>query len=62
MHLKCWTKFSALQLPRKYYIDLYPEATLPLFFDRRFTVAERLGHLTKLLGVHGISKLFVCKK
>ena len=62
MHLKCWTKFSALQLPRKYYIDLYPEATLPLFFDRRFTVVERLGHLTKLLGIHGISKPFVCKK
>ena len=62
MHLKSWVKFSALQLPRKYYLDLYPEANLPLFFDRRFTIVERLGHLTKILGIHGISKPFRRKK
>ena len=62
MHLKCWTKFAALQLPRKYYMDLFPEATLPLFFDRRFTLVERMGHLSKILGIHGISKPFVRKK
>ena len=58
MHLKCWAKFAALQLPRKYYLSLYPEANLPFFTDRRFTFAERLGHLTKILGIHGISKPF----
>ena len=62
MHLKCWTKFAALQLPRKYYLHLYPEANLPLFVDRRFTVAERLGHLTKILGIHGVSSFFAHKK
>ena len=61
MHLKCWTKSAALQLPRKYYIHLYPEANLPFFADRRFTAAERLGHLTKLLGIHGISRPFTHK-
>ena len=61
MHLKAWVKFTALQLPRKYYLNLYPEANLPLFFDRRFTVVERMGHLTKTLGIHGISKPFVRK-
>ena len=61
MHLKCWTKSTAFQLPRKYYLRLYPEANLPFFADRRFTAAERLGHLTKLLGIHGISKPFAHK-
>ena len=62
MHLKCWTKFAALQLPHKYYVGLYPEANLPFFADKRFTVVERMGHLTKLLGIHGISKPFKRKK
>lgn len=62
MHLKCWTKFAALQLPRKYYLNLYPEANLPFFFDNRFTVVERMGHLTKILGIHGISKPFKRKR
>ena len=61
-HMKCWTKFSALQLPRRYYLDLYPEVNIPLFFDKRFTIVERMGHLTKILGIHGISKPFVKKK
>ena len=61
-HLKCWAKFSALQLPRRYYLDFYPEVNLPFFFDRRFTLMERMGHLTKILGIHGISKLFGKKK
>ena len=61
-HLKSWVKFSALQLPRRYYLNLYPEANVPLFFDKRFTVMERLGHLSKILGTHGISRPFVKKK
>jgi len=62
MHLKCWTKIAAFRLPRKYYLNLYPEGNLPLFTDSRFTAAERLGHLTKVLGVHGVSKLFTRKR
>lgn len=62
LHFKCWTKFSAIKLPRKYYLNLFPEANLPLFFDKRFTIMERLGHLSKMLGTHGISRLFVKKK
>ena len=62
MHLKCWTKLSALQLPRKYYLSIYPESTFPLFSDKRFPLMLRLGHMTKLLGIHGISKPFIKKK
>ena len=61
-HLKCWAKFSALQLSRRYYLDFYPEVNLPFFFDGRFTLMERMGHLTKILGIHGISKMFNRKK
>ena len=60
--LKCWAKVSAQQLPWKYYVKMYPEVTVSSFFDRRMTTMERLGHLTKLLGIHGISKPFVRKK
>lgn len=62
MHLKCWAKIAAFGLPRRYYVRMYPEGNLPFFFDRRFSLSLRLGHLTKLLGVHGISKPFVRKR
>ncbi|MBP5211145.1 MAG: hypothetical protein J6Z27_04850 [Bacteroidales bacterium] len=57
-HMKCWTRFTALPLPRKEYMAVYPEVNLAILLDSRFTVKERLGHLTKMLGIHGISKLF----
>ena len=62
MHLKCRTKIRAFDFPRRYYLGLYPEANLPLFFDRRIPLKERLGHMTKMLGIHGISKPFVRKR
>lgn len=61
-HLKCWVKSAAFNLPREYYLGLYPEVNLHYLFDRRFSIMERLGHLTTLLGIHGISKSFVRKK
>lgn len=58
MHAKCWIRSVAFTLPRNYYISVYPEVNIPFFFDTRFTLGERLGHLTTLLGIHGISKIF----
>ena len=56
-YIKCRIKQKAMKLPWKYYLLLYPEVTIPFLLDRRFTLVERLGHLTKLLGIHGISRL-----
>lgn len=57
-HLKYWVKSMAMNLPWSYYLHLFPEINIPLLFDRSFSKAERLGHLTKLLGIHGFSKIF----
>lgn len=61
-NLKCWLKSAAQNLPRDYYMELYPEVNISFLFNRRFTVMQRLGHLTHLLGIHGISKMLSGKK
>ena len=60
--LKCQLKSSVEDLPTDYYVNLYPEVNLALLFNKRFTIKERIGHLTHLLGIHGISKLFKRKR
>ena len=62
LYYKYWVKQMAMNLPRSYYLHLYPETNLALLFDWDLSVAERLGHLTKLLGIHGVSKSFLRKK
>ena len=57
-HLKCWVKTNAFSLSRRFYLQVYPECNVSFLFDRHFTVRTRLGHLTKLLGIHGISNIF----
>lgn len=61
-NLKCWLKSAAQNLPRDYYMELYPEVNISFLFNRRFTVMQRLGHLTHLLGIHGISRMLSGKK
>ena len=56
--LKDWMRSRGRDLPRSYYMKLYPEINIPFLFDRDIPVMERLGHLTTLLGIHGISKPF----
>lgn len=60
--LKCYARNTAWSLPSKYYRSLYPEVNLALLFNNRYTVMDRLGHLTHLLGIRGISKVFKRKK
>ena len=60
--LKCFLKSVAQPLPRTYYLDLYPEVNSAYLFDKNFSLMTRLGHLTKLLGIHGISQLLKRKK
>ena len=57
-NLKCWLKFMASKLPRSFYANLYPEVNVSFLFNKRYTVMQRLGHLTKLIGIHGVSKVF----
>lgn len=57
-NLKCWLKFMASKLPRDFYANLYPEINVAFLFNERYTVMQRLGHLTKLMGIHGVSKVF----
>ena len=61
-NLKCWLKYYALKLPWSFYVRLYPEVNLAFLFNKRYTIMQRMGHMTKLLGIHGISKVFVKKK
>ncbi len=61
-NLKCWLKSAAQKTPRDYYMSLYPEVDMAFLSNRRFTLMQRLGHLTMLLGIHGISKPFSKKK
>ena len=56
--LKCWLKSACQNLPRDYYMKLYPEVNLAFLFNRHFTVMQRLGHLTHILGIHGVSRKF----
>ena len=56
--LKDWMRSRGRDLPRSYYMKLYPEINIPFLFDRDIPFMERLGHLTTLLGIHGISKPF----
>lgn len=60
--LKCWLKSACQNLPRDYYMKLYPEVNFAFLFNRHFTVMQRLGHLTQILGIHGISKMFDRRK
>ena len=46
------------ELPRKEFLQIYPKDRPKILFQRSINLKTRLGHLTKLLGVHGISKLF----
>ena len=62
VYTKCWFKFFILAFPTDYYRGVYPEVNVPFLFDNHFTLRQRLGHLTHLLGVHGISKAFVRKR
>ena len=57
VRFKCWAKSTAFNLPREYYAGTFPEVNFAFVLDRRFSIMERLGHVTKLLGIHGLSKL-----
>ena len=58
LQAKCWLKDIAKNIPRDSYFDPYPEVNFAYIFNRHFPLKHRLGHVTDMLGIHGISKVF----
>lgn len=52
--LKCYLKLVARNLPRSYYLNVYPEVNFSFLFNDHWSVKERLGHLSKLMGLREI--------
>ena len=57
-YAKVTAKSNALPFPRKEYLDFFSELNLVQLFSKDVPFGKRLGHLTHLLGIHGVSKLF----
>ena len=55
-HMRCKTRIQALPLRWKEYMSICPDVTFTLLFDGYTPFKVRLGHVTKCLGIHGISK------
>ena len=56
--LKCCLKNNIQFFPREFYLSIYPEVNLALLFQTSIMLKDRLGHLSHLLGIHGVSRLF----
>ena len=59
---KCWMKDMAQVLPREYYLGVFPEVNVSFLFNKRISFRSHIGHLTHLLGIHGLSKWIYSKK
>ena len=57
-HMRCKVRIQAFPLSRDEYMSICPDVTFCLPFDRYTGVRARLGHITRCLGIHGISKFF----
>lgn len=57
-HMRCKIKIQAFPLSRNEYMSVCPDVTYTLPFDRYTGIRARLGHVTRCLGIHGISKFF----
>lgn len=56
LHRKCYIKINCWDLPWKDYMSIYPEIIFRLLFDPYLPLEKKLGHITKCLGIHGISR------
>lgn len=55
-------KANYFSRPRKEYMSVYPEIAFRLFFSPAVPFSKRLGHLSKMLGIHGGSRVFRGKR
>ena len=56
--MKATVQMQAFPLGRRDYLAIYPENRWKLLFNPLVPAAIRLGHLTHLLGIHGLSGVF----
>ena len=56
--MKSETMAEAWNLPRKEFLDVFPEDRLKVLTCKSIPLGRRLGHLSKLLGIHGLGKIF----
>ena len=56
--LKAEVQMFAMSLPRKEYLAVYPENRFRQFLSPFVPFSWKAGHLTRLLGVHGLSSVF----
>ena len=56
--LKCCIKALMQSFPSEFYLSIYPEVNLAYLFQTNVLLKYRLGHLTHMLGIHGVSRLF----
>lgn len=57
-HYKCNLRVYATPLSHAFYMAQFPETNLTFLADSLMPLDKKLGHLTKMLGIHGISKIF----
>lgn len=50
--------FQAWELPRKEFLKVYPEKRLDVLLCKCIPFKEKMGHLSKALGIHGVGKIF----
>ena len=48
---------EAWDMPHKEFMDVFPKDRFKIFTCRYIPLKTKLGHLSKMLGIHGISKL-----
>lgn len=58
MAMKSFLKVKALKMKWKDYLAVAPELNFTMPFNRFTPLKTRLGHITKMLGIHGISALW----
>lgn len=55
-HMRCKVRIQAFPLKWREYMKVCPDVTFTLPFDRYMPMKDRLGHISKCLGIHDILK------
>ena len=64
---KCRTRFTVMKsdilqdawdLPRKEFMDVFPKERMNILLSKGVLLKTKLGHISKMLGIHGIGKIF----
>lgn len=53
-HMRCWIRIQSFTLKWREYMKVCPDVLFSLPFDRYMPLKDRLGHISKCLGIHDI--------